>query len=143
MYAFHVEVPAGADHVDLEFQFASPQTGEQGRVVATPEILGLQWNTVVLYPDGYYASRIAIRADVKLPADWQFATALVVAARNAERVEFAPTSLRTLVDSPLFAGRFFKRVDLDPGADVPVHLNMVADQPSRLENQARPTRGLP
>ncbi|MSP39540.1 MAG: M61 family peptidase [Deltaproteobacteria bacterium] len=133
MYAFHIEVPADADRIDLEFQFASPQTSEQGRIVATPEILGLQWNTVVLYPAGYYASRIAVKADVKLPAGWQFATALDVASRRAERVEFAPTALDMLVDSPLFAGRHYQRVDLDPGADVPVHLNMVADNPSRLE----------
>src|SRR2546428_26683 len=25
MYAFHIDVPAAADHVELEFQFASPQ----------------------------------------------------------------------------------------------------------------------
>src|SRR4029077_2759676 len=81
MYAFHIDVPAAADQVDLEFQFASPQTAEQGRIVATPEILGLQWNTVVLYPAGYYASRISVKADVKLPASWQFATALDVASR--------------------------------------------------------------
>ena len=133
VYAFHVEVPAGADRVDVEFQFTSPQSGEQGRIVATPEILGLQWNTVVLYPAGYYVSRIPVQADVKLPAGWQFATALDVVTRSADRVQFAPTSLESLVDSPLFAGRHFKRVDLDPGADVPVHLNIVADQPSRLE----------
>src|SRR5437867_2446557 len=59
MYAFHIDVPAATDHVDLEFQFASPHTSEQGRSVATPEILGLQWNTVVLYPAGYYTSRAA------------------------------------------------------------------------------------
>ena len=133
VYAFHVEVPAGADRVDVEFQFTSPQSGEQGRIVATPEILGLQWNTVVLYPAGYYVSRIPVQADVKLPAGWQFATALDVVSRSADRVQFAPTSLESLVDSPLFAGGHFKRVDLDPGADVPVHLNMVADHPSRLE----------
>jgi predicted metalloprotease with PDZ domain len=133
MYAFHVDVPNDVDRIDLEFQFASPQSSEQGRVVATPEILGLQWNTVVLYPAGYYASRIMVKADVKLPTGWQFATALDVAARGAERVEFAPTSLDMLVDSPLFAGRHFKRVDLAPGADVPVHLNLVADNPARLE----------
>ncbi len=133
MYAFHIDVPADADHVDLEFQFASPQTAEQGRIVATPEILGLQWNTVVLYPAGYYTSRISVKADVKLPAGWQFGTALDVASRSADRVEFAPTSLDTLVDSPLFAGRHYKRVDLDPGAEVPVYANVVADAPSKLE----------
>lgn len=133
MYAFHLDVPDGAERIDLQFQFVSPQASEQGRVVATPEILGLQWNTVVLYPAGYYASRITVKAEVKLPAGWQFASALEVAARGNDRVEFAPTSLETLIDSPLFAGRHFKRVDLAPGADVPVHLNLVADAPARLE----------
>jgi predicted metalloprotease with PDZ domain len=133
VYAFHVDVPAGADRLELEFQFTSPQTTDQGRIVATPEILGLQWNTVVLYPAGYYASRIAVKADVKLPMGWQFGTALDVAARGGDRIEFAPTSLDTLVDSPLFAGRYYKRVDLAPGADVPVSAHIVADNPAKLE----------
>jgi predicted metalloprotease with PDZ domain len=158
MFAFHVDVPGDVDRLDLEFQFASPQVAEQGRIVATPEILGLQWNTVVLYPAGFYTSRITVKADVKLPTGWQFGTALDVLSRSAcsrmnpganshslphstidqsgwtaDCVEFAPTSLDTLVDSPLFAGRYYKRVELDPGSEVPVHLNLVADHPSRLE----------
>src|ERR1051325_4711256 len=160
MYAFHVDVPGDVDRVDLEFQFASPQVAEQGRIVATPEILGLQWNTVVLYPAGFYTSRITVKADVELPTGWQFGTALDVVSRStcsqprmdraanshslphsaidqsgrtADCVAFALTSLDTLVDSPLFAGRHYKRVNLDPGADVPVYANIVADQPSRLE----------
>ena len=52
VYGFHINVPGGVDRLELEFQFASPQIAEQGRIVATPEILGLQWNTVVLYPAG-------------------------------------------------------------------------------------------
>ena len=152
MYAFHIDVPATTDLIELEFQFASPQATEQGRIVATPEIVGLQWNTVVLYPAGHYTSRISVKAEVKLPLGWQFGTALDVISRSrcphpspfprdagegtgsaAECVEFAPTSLDTLIDSPLFAGRYYKRVDLDPTADVPVYLNMVADNPTRLE----------
>src|SRR2546430_14555880 len=100
--------------IDLEFQSASPQTAEQGRIVATPEILGLQWNTVVLYPAGYYTSRISVKADVKLPAGWQFGTALDVASRRADRGEVPPASLDTLVDSALFAGRAYKRGRLAP-----------------------------
>jgi predicted metalloprotease with PDZ domain len=158
VFAFHVDVPGDVDRLELEFQFASPQVAEQGRIVATPEILGLQWNTVVLYPAGFYTSRISVQADVRLPTGWQFGTALDVVSRKtcsrierganshslphsamdqsgstAECIEFAPTSLDTLVDSPLFAGRYYKSVDLDPGSDVPVHLNLVTDHPSRLE----------
>jgi predicted metalloprotease with PDZ domain len=133
IYAFHVEVPAGTDRLELEFQFTSPQNTDQGRIVATPEILGLQWNTVVLYPAGYYVNRISVKADVKLPTDWQFGTALDVASRKGDLVEFAPTSLDRLVDSPLFAGRYYKRVDLAPGADVTVSAHIVADNPAKLE----------
>src|SRR4029453_15558259 len=107
MYAFHIDVPADADHVDLEFQFASPQPAEQGRIVATPEILGLQWNTVALYPAGYYTNRISVKADVKLPAGWQFGTALDVVSRSADRVDVAATSLALWCDPRFFAGRHY------------------------------------
>jgi predicted metalloprotease with PDZ domain len=152
MYAFHLDVPATVDRIDLEFQFVSPQNTEQGRIVATPEIVGLQWNNVVLYPAGYYAAQITMKSEVRLPQGWQFGTALEIASRHmcsrtdslaraagdettgaAECVEFAPTSLETLIDSPMFAGRYYQRVDLDPGADVPVIMNLVADNPSKLE----------
>jgi predicted metalloprotease with PDZ domain len=46
---------------------------------------------------------------------------------------FKPVSLETLVDSPIFAGRYFKRLDLDPAGPAPVHLNIVADRPDLLD----------
>jgi predicted metalloprotease with PDZ domain len=133
VYAFHLDVPPGATHLDAQFQFASPFLHDQGRTVVTPDIIGLQWNTVVLYPAGYYCSRIPIAPAVTLPEGWEFAAALDVDVRNAGEVSFKPTTLEMLVDSPLFAGHYFKRLDLDPGAAVPVHLNLVADSPESLE----------
>src|SRR5207248_3096211 len=41
VYAFHVKVPAGVNHLDLEFGFASPLVRDQGRTVVTPDMLGL------------------------------------------------------------------------------------------------------
>jgi predicted metalloprotease with PDZ domain len=133
VYAFHLDVPLGVDRLDLQFQFASPQVGAQGRIVATPEIVGLQWNTVLLYPAGYNVSQIRVKADISLPAGWQFGSALDVESRQGSRVQFAPTSAEMLVDSPVFAGAYFKRVDLDPGSRVPVHLSIVADSPASLD----------
>ncbi|HTX04844.1 MAG TPA: hypothetical protein VMD06_03375 [Steroidobacteraceae bacterium] len=43
----------------------------------------------------------------------------------------------TLVDSPLYAGLYFNRVDLDPGAAVPVHLDVFADAPQDLRMTAQ------
>ena len=133
VFAFHLQVPAGVKVIDVKFQYASPVVGDQGRTVVTPEIVGLQWSSVVLYPAGYAASRIAFAPSLTLPVSWQFGSALEVASRAAQTVTFEPTSLETLVDSPVFAGRYFKRVDLAPGAIRPVSLDIVADNPADLE----------
>ena len=133
VYAFHVQVPAGANRLELEFEFASPLVRDQGRTVVTPDMAGLQWNTVVLYPAGFYVSRIAVAASVTLPEGWEFAGALDVEGRRGAEIRFKPTTLEMLVDSPLFAGRYFKSLDLDPGARNPVHLNLFADSAEMLE----------
>jgi hypothetical protein len=52
VYAFHVDVPAGAEQLDLAFQFLSAGDGNEGRIVMTPEMLNLQWNSMILYPAG-------------------------------------------------------------------------------------------
>ena len=133
VYAFHLQVPAGANRLDLEFEFASPLVRDQGRTVVTPDMLGLQWNTVVLYPAGFYVSRIPVTAAITLPEGWEFAGALEVESRHGAAVLFKPTTLEMLVDSPLFAGRYFKSLELDPGARAPVHLDVFADSPEMLE----------
>jgi predicted metalloprotease with PDZ domain len=133
VFAFHLTVPPRASEIEVRFQYASPVMREQGRRVVTPEIVGLQWNSVVLYPAGYAANKITFATSLTLPTGWDFGCALDVAQRDGAKVSFKPTSLETLVDSPLFAGRYFKRVDLAPGASRPVSLDMVADRPQDLE----------
>ncbi|HUH32167.1 MAG TPA: M61 family peptidase [Rhodanobacter sp.] len=133
VYAFHVQVPAGATALDVEFQYLTPQSKSQGRVVMTPEMLNLQWNAVSLYPAGYNANRIKAQTAVTYPAGWKAATALEVAATDGNTVSYKPIDYDDLVDSPVYAGKYFKRVDLDPGARTPVHLNIVADDPKYLE----------
>ncbi len=133
VYAFHVDVPEGASNVEVSFEFLSPQSTREGRVVMTPEMLNLQWNANTVYPAGYFAKRIIAEASVKFPAGWQFGSALEVASRDGDTVHFKPIAYDDLVDSPIYAGKYFKRVDLDPGAKAPVHLNIVADAPKYLE----------
>ncbi|MGE4064022.1 MAG: M61 family metallopeptidase [Rhodospirillaceae bacterium] len=138
VYAFHVDVPAGTTAIDVEYQFLSPTAGDQGRIVVTPEMLNLQWNAVVLYPAGYYVSQIPYEASFKLPEGWQFGTALEAAATAGAETVFKPVSLEVLVDSPVFAGKHFKRVELDAGPTSKggrsrVTLNIMADEPEQLE----------
>jgi predicted metalloprotease with PDZ domain len=132
VYAFQLQVPQGVQTLELEFQFVSPQTPEQGRITMTPEIVGVQWEQVLLYPAGHYANRIRISPSLSLPAEWGFGTALDVERREESRVQFRTVTLETLIDSPLFAGKYFTQVDLDPGAKEPVRLNVFADTPDEL-----------
>ena len=133
VYAFHINVPAGATSLDVEFQFLSAGDGNEGRIVTTPEMLNLQWSSVVLYPAGHFVRQITFEPSLTLPNGWQFATALEAASTAGSSAIFRPVSLETLVDSPVFAGRHVKRVELDASASVPVRLNVFADRPDLLE----------
>ncbi|WP_235205388.1 M61 family metallopeptidase [Oleiagrimonas soli] len=133
VYAFHVDVPQGVTSLDVQFKYLSPQDRSQGRVVMTPEMLNLQWNTVALYPAGYFNRDITVQASVTLPQDFKFATALETASQSGNKIEFKPIDFENLVDSPMFAGKYYKRFDLNPGGKVPVHLNVFADQPQDLD----------
>ena len=133
VFAFHVDAPQGAAALDIEFQYASPTAADQGRVVMTPEMLNLQWFSVAMYPAGYFTRRIPIDASVRLPSGWKFATALEVASTADGVTRFRQVPFETLIDSPMFAGRYFRQIDLAPGAAVPVRMDIVADRPELLE----------
>ena len=145
VWAFAIEVPADASAVDVEFQYLSPIEASQGRTTFTADILGVQWQSLALYPAGYRSRDITVQPNLTVPPGWQFGSALETAARNGDEIAFKPLDLETLLDSPLFAGRYFRSVDLDPGAKVPVRLNMVADSAEQLEatpEQIAPHRAL-
>jgi len=133
VYAFNVDVPAGVTHVDADFEFLSPVERNQGAIVATPEMLAVHWEALLLYPAGFYAHRVIFRPSLTLPPGWKFAGALESTGEAGAEARFKPVNLEELIDSPIYAGRYFKRIDLDPGAKVPVFLDMFADNPGNLE----------
>jgi hypothetical protein len=91
VFAFHVNVPEGATVLEAEYQYLSPLDTAQGRITMTDEILGVQWVSVTLYPAGYVARRITVQPNLKLPAGWQYATALETRSARATK----STSRRT------------------------------------------------
>ena len=132
MGAFHIEAPAGVRAVKVQFQFLSPIDGKDGRVVMTPNMVEVEWRPDVLFPAGYFQRGIPVHAAVRLPEGFQYATALETEHEAGGEIAFKTTPLEILLDSPLLAGRYFSRIDLDPGAATPVHLDVVADQPKDL-----------
>jgi predicted metalloprotease with PDZ domain len=131
VYAFDVEVPKGTAQLNIAFQVATPLNSDQGRVVMTPALTNVQWNQVVLYPAGYYNSAIQVASSLRLPEGWQVASALP-AQRDGNVYRFQQASLEEWVDSPVFSGPNYLRIDLAPGQKIPVAMNLFADQASDL-----------
>lgn len=134
--AFHIPVPKGATTLDVDFQFLSPVSPTEGRVVMTPSMLNVQWNTVSLYPAGYFTRQINVVPEVRLPHGWKYGTALRTPEQShssGDDTVFQSVSYNTLVDSPMFAGRYFRQIDLAPGDKTSVTLNLVADHPDDLK----------
>jgi predicted metalloprotease with PDZ domain len=133
VFDFHVDVPAGVQAIDVDFQFLSPVSTREGRVVMTGEMLNVEWNSTALYPAGYFSRDIPVQASVKLPPGWTAATALEVASQSGDEIAYKVTPFNTLVDSPLIAGKYFKAFDLDPGGPARVTLDVIADKPEDLD----------
>jgi predicted metalloprotease with PDZ domain len=135
MYAFNLEVPAGADSVEVALDFLLPPStgGFSSGASATAQLLDLSWHQVLLYPKGAKAGEIQYAATLRLPAGWKFGTALPYTREAEGNLQFAPVSLETLMDSPVIAGAHYRNIDLTPGGDPPHALHMVADSAAALE----------
>ncbi|MBV9183806.1 MAG: M61 family metallopeptidase [Acidobacteria bacterium] len=131
MWAFHIQVPNGATTLQVSFQYLAPTKAKEGRI--SNQIADLTWNSVLLYPAGYFARQIQFSPQLRLPEGWKFATALEVKTEQRNLIQFKDTALNTLVDSPVYAGINYKRVDLSSGPKNPVFLNIFADKPIQLE----------
>jgi predicted metalloprotease with PDZ domain len=131
MYAFHVEVPKDATTLEINFQFLAALDSKRSRI--SSKFADVTWNSVLLYPAGYFARDIKFETSIHLPEAWKFACSLDVKSQNGNLVQFKETTLNTLIDSPLYAGVNFKRLDLSTGPDNPVYLDVFADKPADLE----------
>lgn len=132
-YAYHIDVPAGATEIVARFQHLSPTEGAQGRITMTPEMLNIQWEKMLLYPAGHWSRNITLAVTTTLPSGWRFGTALETESQTGDTTTFKPVDLEVLIDSPMFAGRHYRQIDLDPGGRSPVRANFVADEAASLE----------
>jgi predicted metalloprotease with PDZ domain len=132
VYAFRVHAPAGVTSLDIDFEYLSPPESAVGPSEMSPNLLIVEWNNVVLYPAGYFSRRIPVEASLTLPAGWQFDSALEPDRSSGATTTFKRVTFNTLIDSPVYAGRYSARFDLDPGGPAPVHLDVFADRPELL-----------
>ena len=140
VYAFHLRVPSGVEELGSRVCLCCAVRVWEPTI--RPEMLELKVGTRSCCIRRAASDRgIQVAADLTLPAGWDCATALerissAATEPGAEKVSFRPTSLETLIDSPVLAGKYARRIDLDPGAKRPVYLDVVADDPQQLDASA-------
>ena len=127
VYAFQIDVPAGARRLDIDFQFLSATKADQGPIVMTPGMLRVQWLALTLYPAGYFARQIPVQASVRYPAGFTAYSGLPSTNVGATYT-YQNTNYEVLVDSPTLAGRYARSFQLSPR----VFLDTVADTPDQL-----------
>jgi predicted metalloprotease with PDZ domain len=127
VFAFHIDVPRGARTLNVDLKFLSATKADQGRIVMTPDMLSLQFNSMSLYPAGYFTRQIPVKATVRYPDGWTAASGLPSRAAGSTYT-YETTNYEVLVDSPVLAGRYYKKWALSPR----VNLNVFADSPEEL-----------
>lgn len=137
LHAFEVEVPAGATTVSVNFQWLGV-----GKAASPPlqsrDALAVPWTALVLYPAGRPLTALPVNASVKLPAGWGWGSALRALdgqpAQGDGWVEFNTETLETLLDSPVYAGAHYRRIELDPpGTPHPVTMHLFGSDADKIK----------
>lgn len=135
MFAFDVDVPAGATAIDVSATYLGATFGNYSSSrLATPNMLVITWDQNLLYPATGTIQDTIFSPTIILPAnDWGFATALTGAKRTGNSVAFDDVSLEHLIDSPLDAGTNYKRWELWNDGTAAAYLNVFGDTPEEVD----------
>ena len=128
LFAFHITVPEGADKIEIAFDDVS-----EPATTMSAQLARVKWNRLVLYPRGASSDDVQVTASMRMPAGWQYATALPVGKESKTAVDFKTVSLETFVDSPAIIGKNFKRVTLSNDGGVLHEMDIAADTSDALE----------
>ncbi|SDA35742.1 glycyl aminopeptidase. Metallo peptidase. MEROPS family M61 [Sphingomonas sp. NFR15] len=97
-----------------------------GGDLLTPEIVSVPWQRLILYPAGWYTRNITVAPSLSLPTGLRPFTALRVERTEAATIHFETTTLETLLDAPVLAGRYAAQVPLTAAVHGAVSLDLVA-----------------
>jgi len=136
MFAFHCDIPQGVTVLDVAFDDVS-----QPESTASAKLARIKWNRLLVYTQGMTSDAITVKASLKLPTGWRFASALPVVNENKDDVQFKEVSLTQLVDSPAIIGANFRKLPLSSTG--PMHeIDIVADTTAALEMKPETLTGL-
>ncbi len=139
LYTFRFNVPPGAAELDVAYDLYEglPTGGDMSANIGI-----LDWNQVVFTPAGMPMDDVMVSAQIDLPSGWSEATALPLATpappfgMPAGRVAFAPVSLETLIDSPLYCGDYERVVPLTAANGMTNEVDLFGESPADIEPTA-------
>jgi predicted metalloprotease with PDZ domain len=138
---FHTDIPPGVASVEVTFDYL-PVRGDTSEVsygvAASPNVAILNGNAFLLYPRGANIRTTRMAYRLLLPESWKTATALTVEQETADGTVFAPVSLETLADSPVFAGAYARKVTLTGDPKVPHYLYVFGENENDLRATVTP-----
>jgi predicted metalloprotease with PDZ domain len=130
MFAFQIDVPADATSLDIDLDFLAPAPGANFTAGAStsPRLAVLSWNTVLLYPKTSASSdSLQVDATLRIPAGWQYATALETRGRNGDEIQFESASLTRVIDSPVQIGMVLRKIDIPSRSSLKHTLNLLSE----------------
>jgi predicted metalloprotease with PDZ domain len=125
-HAFRLDLPPDVKNLEVHFQIVA--TGDQ----LTPDIITVPWQQLILYPAGWYARNIPVAASLTLPDGLRLFTALQTARILHTHTRFVATTMETLLDSPVLAGRYSAQFQLTSNSAETIALDLVAPRPEDL-----------
>jgi len=136
MFAFHCDIPQGVNVLDVTFDDLS-----QPESTASAKLARIKWNRLLVYVQGMSSDAISVKASLKLPAGWNFASALPITSERNGELQFKEVSLTQLVDSPAIIGANFRRFPLSSTG--PMHeMDTMADTTAALDLKPETLTGL-
>jgi predicted metalloprotease with PDZ domain len=135
MYAFHIDVPAGVSTLDITFDFipAPESEGFTSGGSTTSKLAVLNFNQLLLYPQGTQPDDLQYQTTLKVPNGWRYGTALPIQKETGNEIQFQPSSLTTLIDSPVSTGSHYRTIDLGSEGGIPHYLHIAADSDKALD----------
>jgi len=135
------EVPDWDQQVIVHLTYIASQPTTNSRSTDSygePTFGGLNWNTVLFYPEDADKDELLIDASITLPEGWSIATPLRPTKESDDRFEYDDVSLAQLVDSPVLFGEHLATVDLSTEA-IPNHFlhGVAREQPQLFLPDAR------
>jgi len=135
-YRFTCEVPSGVKslRISLDYITNQPSTNSKGVDSYGNSLLGvINWNTVLLYPEGAKSGEITVEPSLQVPSEWTAAVALPHAGFADDTYVYEPVSFTRLMDSPLLLGQHIRSIELEVGEGAPVTLHLGSEAEQALQ----------